>query len=267
MRAESGKNIGGVQGVNLHENSGLRFRSKVTYLPNRFWKATVTPQADKVLGGPNAANLQTSGEVNHENLDFVDANLKYKPSENLEITLGREMISYGDEALVGKRNWVRGGQAFDLMKVQYQYKRGFTDILYSKISNSGTLTTAGDDADFWVLYNHFHWNRYLKNLDIYFMGLDDDRAGQPEVNNIGLQMNGNISGFFYMLQYNTQAGRDLGDDADSMRLDLGYKTQTFRAYLEYGTGGKDFRILFPSRHKFLGIASVLRKWDSRENGL
>ncbi|MEM7647201.1 MAG: alginate export family protein [Pseudomonadota bacterium] len=255
-RLDSAKNLQGIQNTDVHENSWLRLRTELTYQAHPRLKFQLTPQAVKTFGGDDADGNQTSGSLNHDTIEFFAANVQYNIIEPLTFTLGRQDLAYADETIIGRRNWTAPGQSFDLAKLRYEYNRGWTDFFLSKISNNGTAT-GGDDADFWVLYNSFHWNRYLKVIDLYAISLDDDRPGLPTVNTLGLLLKGSASRVFYRLEANFQQGRDLGDDGNSIHGEVGYKAQRWKSSVEYGNAGKDYRQLFPSVHRFFGIADVL----------
>ncbi len=257
FRLESAKNQKGTQGTNQAEQSEYRFRPYLTFSPNENLDLNMTPQATKGFGKDSAATVTTSGSTNHTDVSFYEANINYKVSESFSMKLGRQELAYGDHLIIGSLPWANTARSFDALKLSYKFSMGWTDVVYSKISDNMTPSTPKDDIDLLVLYNSFEVNDYLKPLDIYFIHQDDDTTNKTEINTLGFRIKGSVGSFFYRTENAIQKGSNVGEKAFQYDLEVGGKFGNYSTSLEFASAGENYRQLYPTAHKFLGFADVL----------
>ncbi len=266
LRSESATNQQGVQDRRQTEQSFYRLRTYFTFSPNEKLDFNYTPQTTKGFGA-DEGGVPTSGSTNHSDVSFFEANINYNISSRLSAKLGRQELDYGDHLIIGSLPWANTGRSFDALKFRFSHWKGGSDIFYSKISNDGSALTASDDTDLFTIYNSYTINQYLKPLDLYFIREVDDSAGGVNINTFGLRVKGQVGAFFYRTENGVQAGAKLGDDAFQYNLELGAQLNSYSASLEYSLAGADYRQLYPTAHKFLGIADVLGRRNLRHYAL
>ena len=140
-----GYNITGVPGVPAKANNDFRasgasvqnaylmsrLRLHIGYT-NKWWGAYVEGQSSLVEGDRRwayFANPLPAGETNHKGdgpeSDAVNLHQAYATIGNLQefpvsLKVGRQVLSYGEERLVGAFDWNNIGRTFDAIKVRWQ---------------------------------------------------------------------------------------------------------------------------------------------------
>jgi hypothetical protein len=257
FRTESADNQKGVQSVRQTDQSVFRARTDLTFSSNKNLDFNLSPQATKGFGADDSNGNTTSGSTTHSELYFYQANIDYKIMPGLSAKIGRQEIAYGEHLIIGSLPWANNARSFDAIKFHYKYWRGWTDLFYSKISDNASTLSATDDVNLVTLYNSMSFNKNLKALDIYYIHQNDDRTTQLEINSVGLRAKGSFGALFYRTENTFQSGSSLGDDAYQYDIELGGKLMGISLSAEYALAGKDYRQLYPTTHKFLGIADVL----------
>lgn len=263
FRMEGAENVKGVQNTRQSEQSFFRFRTYLTFTPNKSLDLNLTPQATKGFGADTAAGTSTSGSTTQTELFFFEANANYKATENLSAKIGRQELSYGDQLVIGSLAWDNNGRSFDAMKLNLQHGKGWTDLFYSKIADNKTPAEQNDDSNLFGLYNSWSLNQYLKNLDLYVLNQTDRKtAVRNELTMFGLRIKGEIGPVFYR----TENGVQKGSAADGTNLqgygsqydfEIGAGLNGYKLSVEYAIASENYQQLYPTAHKFLGYADVL----------
>ena len=257
VRNESAKNRQGIQGVSQNNQTFLRFRPYFTFSPSNKVYFNLTPQATKVLGADNAAGTSTSGSTTSTELFFFEANLDYHLTEKFSLKLGRQELNYGDQLIIGSLAWANTGRSFDGLKAKYKYDWGWTDIFYSKITDNNNTLLSNDDTDLLSIYNSWGYGDLFKNIDLYYIHLNNKIITGTRVNTLGFRLKGGKDWFFYRTENGYQSGSNLGSNAYQYNLELGGKYKWAKLSAEYAVAGPDYRQKFPTAHKFQGFADVI----------
>ena len=244
----------------------FRLRGNFLYTPHEKLTVGFTPQAVKSLGGDEfstsgaAANRQneSSGSTYQPQLDFFEAFVDYKISDNFSAKLGRQELAYGDHIVIGSLPWANDGRSFDALKFSYQHGKGKTDVFVSQISNDNTNADASDDSTFYGLYTEIGEFAIFKEFDLYAL-TKNDAGADNEINTFGFRFEGNLSGFFYRMESGVQQGllaNNRIEDGYQVDADLGYVAKSFNFKLGYAQAGTQYIQLFPTAHAFLGFADI-----------
>lgn len=251
----------------------LRFRLSSTFRPSSKTTLFFQPQFSKAFGSPAYTGIsptanafqQTSGVFFDTAMIVHQAYLDYRPFESLRMIGGRQILTYGDELLIGAAlGWANVGRSFDAIKLIYKEGDAQTDLFWSRLVDTSTFTKAGNgSADFGGLYQSLNFGTYLKNFDPYVFYLSDTRATSSiSLWTAGLRMKSSVSSIDYRAETTYQAGT-VGVDAQSAfqeDLELGYTLHP-QSKLRLGLNGfyatPQFNQLFPAAHKWIGVADVL----------
>ncbi len=263
FRTESAKNANGIKYTDINDSTSSRLRAYFTFAPNKNLKLNLTPQATKGFGANDwfiksdgtTEKKETSGGTTHTDLSFYEANIDYNIVDNFSMKLGRQEMSYGEHLVIGALPWVNTARSFDAAKFKFKYDLGWTDLFRSRIGDNYTATNTTDDTNFDGIYSSFNFNDYVKPLDLYLLQ-KRNRLVDTTVNMFGFRILGSVDQFFYR----TENGFQNAADSNQFNLETGYKFGgNFSASLEYATAGSGYDQLYPTAHKFLGYADVLKR--------
>lgn len=257
FRNEGARNIKGISNTNQRDQSFYRFRTYLTFVPNSKMEFNLTPQATKGFGANNAGGASTSGSNVHTELFMFEANLHYKFSDDFSAKLGKQEIAYGDHLVIGTAPWDNSGRSFDALRLNYKYALGWSELFYSKVNDNSSPTNSEDDAALSALYNSWNVNNYLKPFELYLINLDDRKKNAVEVNMAGYRIKGEVGSVFYRSESGAQNGKNLDGDAFQTSNEIGLNIYNHKVSYEYGLSGDGYRQLYPTAHRFLGIADLL----------
>lgn len=263
LRSEMAENQTGIQDRHQSLQTFFRLRTYLTFEANDKMTLYLTPQAAKTMGG-DSNGAETSGSTNHPDLQFFEANVNYKFAESFAMKIGRQEMAYGDHLIIGSLGWANTGRSFDALRFRKSYEKGWTDLFYSKISDNSTTDSASDDVNLNGVYHSQSFNAYLNPLDLYFIHQRDSKVTEVEVNTFGIRIKGEHNGINYRTENGVQNGASLGDDAFQTETEVGYVFHKHAFAAQYALAGKNYRQLYPTAHKFLGIADVLGRRNIEE---
>ncbi len=270
-RTESAQNQQGIQGRRQSEQSFFRLRTYLTFMASEKLQFHLTPQATRGFGEDNSAN-PAANTVTHPDLSFFEASLIYRPFESWSAELGRQELAYGDHLVIGSLPWANQGRSFDALKIRYEFEKGWSDLVASKVSDnsangSSNVLVANDDTDLIFLYNSFSINEVLDPLEFYLLHQNVHNAGGLEINMAGIRAKGELGPLFYRTENGIQGGAGLGSRAFQMDFELGKKWEKISLSGEYSLAGADYQQLYPTAHKFLGLADVLGRRNVEQYAL
>lgn len=246
----------------------LRVRPSFTITPTENSSVVFEPQFAKTFGEvkylgasttTNSANI-TSGNTVDTELSVHQAYASYSPFHLIQFTLGRQVLSYGDERIIGGLDWNNIARSFDVFKIRLNYSLSWTDFFASKLSNNNTSSTSSDDNSFYGIYNHFNLGTGLQELEVYWLLLTTRNVSSPsDIHTFGIRAASKISSFDYKIEADEQIGVLSGSESYQADLDFGFQISSFfkRVGLEGFIAGRDYNQLFPTVHKFLGYADML----------
>jgi hypothetical protein len=263
----------------------LRVRPQVSYTPAPYMTLVLAPQFARTFGEPvyngtsttlNALQ-ETSGSTFDPALSVHEAYADLRPADWARFLVGRQILSYGDELVIGALEWNNVARSFDAGKARISYSLGWTDVFASKLQDNNTTATATvGDKDFYGIYNGWSFGPWLKDADLYLLWLRD---ATPRVSpaapttsltqnlwTAGLRFKSSVGALDYRAeatkQWLTYAGVEgLQQEGTQADVELGYSLSSLpakpRLALEAFYATKNYNQLFPTAHKWLGYADVL----------
>ncbi len=257
----------------------MRGRVNLTFKPSNKLKVFFQPQYSRILGAAeyipvsNSANTQTtnSGSNQDSSLSLHQGYFDYLVSDDLSILAGRSSLSFGDELLIGVNDWNNVGRSFDLIKLQWRYEVGKTDLLASAINETNSTASSSGDNSFYGLYNSWTFDS-VKNVDLYGFYSRDARNGTPldlDLWTFGARAKSAMDQFDYRLEATGQSGSTAQVATQDYQFDAetGYKIPSLRVALEGFTASEKYNQLYPTTHKWLGFADVLSRKNITGAGL
>ena len=253
---------------------GSRFRVNLTGTPNdkltiffqpqftKYWGDQVTTVSDYTTTPVTTKSNNTSGNLYDTGLDVHQAYIKYDFSDKFNMQMGRSELNYGDQLVVGGVGWHNVARSFDVVRLQYNYGMGKVDLFWSEIVEESLSTTTGNDSSFTGLYFANDFGDMFKNVDVYYFSkaANVGDGSTNTTNAYGLRMKSNITDSFdYRLEYTSESITNNDDTETQYDLELGYKVAGYRLSAEYFSASKGYDQLYPTAHKWLGMADFFKR--------
>lgn len=235
------------------------------------------------------------GAEGDDPVDLRQAYVAIGPKE-FKITIGRQVLAYGDERLVGPSDWSTLGRTFDAVKVHYAPTKdwsvdGFVSSVVVSDSdefNTSDLFNGNDNGRNQIFYGVYFSTASLCPLgsttDLYALGLHEEYdAGDTDFATVGTRYKADVTktgGWDFETEMAVQFGEVAGRDLDALAGHWGggyvwvgspWKPRLFFEY-NFATGDQDaddgdmetFQNLFPSNHKFYGYMDLFA-WQNMHN--
>jgi hypothetical protein len=269
FRAEAKDNLDFLESATDSSRFGLmRFRLDFLFKPRSDVSLFVQPQASRTWGKnevvsssvtgttPVASSTSTSGGTQDSRMDLHQGYLSYRPGEPSEIIVGRQILAYGDEMLIGALDWHNVSRSFDAMKTSFTFAPGKIDLFWSKITERNDTSAGAGDKDFYGLYSSWNLGEGFKQTDLYALHSNEaSTAPKQKTSAVGLRLKSPLGAFDYRLEVTGENVRGASEYQGD--LELGYTVwaaKKLRFSAEYFRASKDFDQFFPTFHKWLGIA-------------
>ena len=263
-----------------------RFRAAFKIRPmesSAKWHVLFQPQFTKTWGLADATAAAgggaTSGALYDAELSVHQAFISYDPCKNINLTLGRQELSYGDELVIGSVGWSNVGRSFDAAKIRYQSNKFWIDGFGSKILESNASTAGSPytgDNQFFGAYASFELHKYLSEFDLYYLRKHNRahalNAAQPyaqtetTLSTWGTRLKSEVGNIFdYRFELTLQDGHpgeasidrnynSRGEYQADLEVGARFMKDKYRIGFEYFIASKEYDQLFPTAHKWLGIA-------------
>ncbi|MDZ4287044.1 MAG: alginate export family protein [Prosthecobacter sp.] len=239
--------------------------------------------------------LNVPGLMGAEGDDAFDlrlASVEIGDPKHHSLKLGRQVLSYGDERLVGPLEWLNFSRTFDAVKLHYQEKDWWLDAFTSSIV---TIQPSEFNQSNWLdandTRNQFFSGLYfssqiipVQTTDLYLFHLHEEAAaGSTDFLTLGTRWKGDpakLRGWDYTIEGAAQAGQAMGQDlrAYAAHLEAGYNWLKCawkpRVGLEYSCASGDgnaadgqvhtFQQLFPTGHPPYGFMDTFA-WQNMHN--
>jgi hypothetical protein len=230
------------------------------------------------------ANGKASGtsSVDENSLDlhqaFFDINTN---SKNAILRVGRQELSYGSQRLISVRELPNNRQSFDALRSIFSFGTSRLDAFYGRYVSAKKEIfddVSNKDINFWGAYLVKNRIAFLKNIDLYYLGLSklkavfEDSAGKERRHSVGARIWGAGNGWKYDLEGVYQFGRFAGKTISAWTLSANTSYKFTRASLQPEIGiktevvsgdrkkGDDrlqaFNPLFP-RGAYFGLAALI----------
>lgn len=269
-----------------------RIRLGLEWQPASWLHFTVQGQDVRESFSDRADVPLQQGAEGDDAFDLRLASLELGDSKHLSVKLGRQVLSYGDERLVGPLEWLNFSRTFDAVKLHYQEKDWWVDgfassvvrLHESKFNNSDWTDTQNGRRQ---LFSGLYFSSTMlpvQATDLYALHLhEESQTGSTDFITLGTRMKGDplkLDGWDYTLELAGQAGQVRGEDLRAYAwhleggynwLDSGWKP---RLALEYSHGSGDgnaadgqvgtFQNLFPTNHPPYGFMDTM-SWQNMHN--
>lgn len=271
---------------NRRQFSHLRVRPMLTYDGGQGTKVVLEGQYTKVMGRESLeassttanAAVETSGNTAYRGQSDAmwmrQAYIDLKLSEKVNLLLGRQALSYGDQYILGPSDWGVYGRAFDAARVKWAATDKTNVEVFQATLAEATETNSADKGD--ETLSGFHLthalNDTVKEINLYAFLQNDDRRSVT-----GTTTNSNYFGVYgtrfltefgnitWKLEYAKNYGPDgsvyvtSGEDKknDMIDTEVGMKMGDNRLALQMFTAGENWRELFPTTNSALGRTDVL----------
>lgn len=233
-----------------------------------------------------------TGAEGDDAFDLRLASLEIGDPKHLSLKLGRQVLSYGDERLVGPLEWLNFSRTFDAVKLHYQQDTWWVDAFASSVVrpheshfNVSDWLDGENTRD--QTFSGLYFSSSLlpvQTTDVYLFHLHEEGlTGGTDFFTLGTRWKGDplkLSGWDYTVELVGQAGQVRGQDlrAFATHLEAGYNwLQTPwkpRLALEYSYGSGDgdagdgqvhtFQNLFPTNHPPYGFMDTMA-WQNMHN--
>ncbi|MBN8554109.1 MAG: alginate export family protein [Deltaproteobacteria bacterium] len=245
--------------TNSVEQWNSRVRMNMDLAPSSSVKVRITPQFTHQW----AANANDGNTARAGTFTTHEAWMAWMPNNMVSLTIGRQILSYGSELIVGANDWGTFGNAFDAVKARFHHNMGTSDFFFAKtVENSAGNTP---DNDFWGLYNTLKvGNQFVSTADVYAFWNDQRNHGatRSRIATLGVRAMGAQNGFDYDAELAYQAGKANSIDKKGLMIDGDVSTKFMnrhRVGLGFGYANTEWTEQFPTRHGKMGDADVIAR--------
>lgn len=269
-----------------------RIRLGLEWQPASWLHFTVQGQDVRESFSDRADVPLQQGAEGDDAFDLRLASLELGDPKHLSLKLGRQVLAYGDERLVGPLEWLNFSRTFDAVKLHHQEKDWWVDgfassvvrLHESQFNNSDWTDTQNGRRQ---LFSGLYFSSTMlpvQTTDLYALHLhEESQTGSTDFITLGTRMKGDplkLDGWDYTLELAGQAGQVHGEDLRAYAwhleggynwLDSGWKP---RLALEYSHGSGDgnaedgkvgtFQNLFPTNHPPYGFMDTM-SWQNMHN--
>lgn len=231
------------------------------------------------------------GAEGNDRLDLRQGYVEIGDPAKMSFKLGRQILTYGDERVVGPLDWVNQGRTFDAVKLHVEQPSWWVDLFASSVVrfddgefNKSDWLDSDDTRDQVFSGVYFSSKAFpIQVTDAYLFHLSEDGVGDTDFFTLGTRMKSDptkLNGWDYEMEMAIQFGDVRGRDLSSFagHWGIGYKWKDVpwapRLGVEYnfatGDGNvtdgeiESFQNLFPTNHKFYGYMDVF-SWQNMHN--
>lgn len=246
----------------LRNVTQMRARLNVDVAVNSQLSLHVSPQAVKDFGEViSATNDETdtarnsSGDKYSTGIDIFEAYADGKRGD-VSYRLGRQQLAYGDNILLGTRNWVPGGQSFDAFKLTLPVSSFKLDLVYSQTSEGTKEATTKDDANLSFAYLKM-LSRADANLDFYI--IHNQKRTVSETISYGFRFKKKFGAHLFatenLLQENHASESSVQHGINALYEITFAESNQF--FIGYAQSSESYDQLYTNRHAYNGIADVV----------
>lgn len=281
----------------VNDDSWLLQRARVgiKLQPTDFLTFYVQGQSAFEIGSERPNEPGVLGAEGDDPIDLRQAYVVIGPKE-FSVTIGRQILLYGDERLIGPLDWSNLSRTFDAVKAHYApTKDWFLDAFVSSVvvADSDEFNFSdfldGNDTGRNQIFSGLYFSTTAlcplgSTTDFYVLELHEEYAvGDTDFVTLGTRVKADITktgGWDYETEMAVQFGEVKGKDLSAFAghwgagyvwTQLAWKPRLFGEY-NFGTGdgnAKDgdvetFQNLFPTNHKFYGYMDAF-SWQNIHN--
>ena len=270
-----------------------RFRLGMKVTPTPFISIYLQAQDTQESGSDRPDIIGAMGAEGDDSFDLRQGFVELGDAKKgISAKIGRQMMLYGDERLVGPLEWANQGRTFDAVKLRYASGKWWVEAFTSSVvkftdDEFNESDWFDDDATRDQTFSGIYFSTSAigkQTTDLYLFHLDEEyAAGETSFVTLGTRMK-STPGAFNGWDYDTEMAYQMGDakgkdlEAFAGHWGAGY---TFAAHpwkprvgieYNYATGDSNptdgdvetFQNLFPTNHKFYGYMDVFA-WQNLHN--
>lgn len=268
-----------------------RVRIGAKFSPTPWLTFYAQGQDTRELDSDRPNTIGSLGAEGDDTFDLRQGYIRLGDPKGLSFTVGRQLLAYGDERLVGSLEWANQTRSFDAAKLRYETPEWSIDAFASSVvkftdeefNKSDWLDS--DSTRDQVFSGLYFSTTQLgpQTTDLYLLHLHEAGAGDTNFFTVGTRMKADVKktgGFDYELELALQNGEVKGKDLQAFAGHAGagyvwaahaWKPRVFVEY-NYATGDDDakdgetgtFQNLFPTNHKFYGYMDAF-SWQNIHN--
>lgn len=279
----------------LNDTSFLLQRARLgaKFAPTDWLSFYVQGESAFEFGGARAKTPGVNGAEGDDQIDLFQAYAKLG-NKDLNLTIGRQTLSFGDERLVGAFDWNNIGRTFDAVKFHYGKETWSIDAFASSVvvpkrdvfdeSDLFDGNNTGRNQIFSGIYFSSTGLIPVQTTDVYAFELHEEYAtGDTDFVTLGTRMKADpkkLGGFDYETEMAVQTGNLKGKDLAAFAghwgsgynwLETAWKPRIGIEY-NYATGDSNpadgkvntFQNLFPTNHPFYGMMDFF-SWQNISN--
>lgn len=287
IREEFRRHVYSPQDPDGNERSDLtrmRTRLRFDFEVSDHLDAIVELQDARILGSEGSPIADSEG-LDLKRAEIIIADLFGLPAE---LELGRFVMFYGKQRVIGHLEWFDQGRTFDGFRIKTHGDSWYADFFGARINDLGTSDE--DDSDLIGLYAGT--KELMKGFDLegYILHARDQRDGTSETGapgetgftTFGGRWFGTCGGLDYETEIMFQTGEVFDDDLTAFGgvAAVGYKfedcsmTPRLGFEIDYATGDRNptdgeteqLQLLFPTNHIYYGradLAALSNLWGFR----
>ncbi len=246
--------------------TGLRVRMELEAKVNNNLKFYIAPQATKAYGeviteanDESLTNRNSSGDKYHSSMDLFEGYIESK-TDGFKYKLGRQRLKYGDQRILGERNWTPGAASFDAFLVQWEIgKKGKLDLVYAQNSDGNSSSDESDDTNLAFAYYKLKMDS-AHELDAYI--IHNNEREVLESMTYGFRIKHVWGNFTFVTENMYQTQTDFVNNDDSVEhnvnIDLAYQLSSpLGLKLSYMQASAGYDQLYVNRHMYLGIIDIV----------
>lgn len=231
--------------------------------PDNSYVIFLQPQLVKTAGKLDDSSNVTSGSTTDTSVTGHQAYIKFSLLTDLELKVGRQELSYGDDLIIGALPWNMTARSFDAIKFQYQNlpMSGRLDLFVSKIQDNNVTASATPDYNFYGIYFASSPSQYLKEFDLYAFNKDQPtstiKTDRDDLYTLGARVKSPVGSFDYRAEVIAQEGPQKSDQQYDAEVGYTFDFLKIRVAGLYFLATKNYDQHFPTAHKFLGWADLI----------
>jgi hypothetical protein len=232
------------------------------------------------------------GAEGDDAFDLRLASLEFGRPDNLSLKLGRQVLSYGDERLIGPLEWLNFSRTFDAIRLHWQHKHWWLDAFAASVVrihesefNVSDWLEPADQRNQCLSGLYFSTDLIPRHTtELYLLHLHEEgRTGTSDFVTLGTRWRHDPvpqAPWDYTFELAGQAGQAAGQDLRAFAshleagynwLDLPWKPRLAFEY-SYGSGDGDptdgqlhtFQNLYPTNHPPYGFMDTFA-WQNMHN--
>lgn len=235
--------------ANLNDFTTMRVRLGFDLDIGEGRKIFFSPQAVQNFGEDSTTVLRSKEVTFYEG--YADV-----PILTARLKAGRQAIAYGEQRVIGKRNWTADGQSLDGFKLSHELWSGEVDLGYFKIANTQT-DRFSDDVTLTYLYYKV-LRTASTELDGYFFRNNSNESSRlQDTLSAGFRYKLDSQYLGLTTENIVQKNEGTKSHAYHLNLSLDKTYELLKFFVNSSLSSRDYDQLYGNRHAFHGIIDIL----------